>query len=454
VSETVTPVLGLNDPLVGTQFAISDFRANWETLDGSPGVFVCTSETLPDWGSDQAGRLALTTDQGLTLWDGSIWVPVVIEQLTIAGGAYTLPTEDGTSGQVLSTDGGGDGFWRTVGIASISGTGVDTPGGTLTTTNGVVLDDGSGNLGVGSGQTITVGSATDGGNGGFQTCGGDSIGGFIGYSGTGTSFDPYTEASVIASATQTSWSTTTNNAQPTVIQTTAACNTNLEEPTDPGSFQFQIHYGNNGETLDTPLSIEVGLVEVNDNLQVVGSTALSAATGVTVSPGDNSTNLATTAYVNEAVPVDIGMIDTVIVHAYGSSTTDVATLRLAPPPTEMPAPQGTTHAPDIGSAFAGFVSMAPSDTFTLSLASSLIDGLWDTVDLNAGLMTVWDQAGLNALWLSWTAMGITSGSSINPVGLTQLNSLGSDLSLVDDTTVTSAGGGYYNVLISNVVEWD
>jgi hypothetical protein len=98
--------------------------------------------------------------------------------------------------------------------------------------------------------------------------------------------------------------------------------------------------------------------------------------------------------------------------------------------------------------------MAPSDTFTLSLASSLIDGLWDTVDLNAGLMTVWDQAGLNALWLSWTAMGITSGSSINPVGLTQLNSLGSDLSLVDDTTVTSAGGGYYNVLISNVVEWD
>ena len=40
---TTTPVLGLISNVPDDDFTHTDFASNWDTLDGSPGVFICTS---------------------------------------------------------------------------------------------------------------------------------------------------------------------------------------------------------------------------------------------------------------------------------------------------------------------------------------------------------------------------------------------------------------------------
>ena len=64
--------LKLNDPT--DPFLLSDFVSNYEILDASPGVFVCTSSSRPTWGSGQAGRMIFMTDyKQLSYWTGSAW---------------------------------------------------------------------------------------------------------------------------------------------------------------------------------------------------------------------------------------------------------------------------------------------------------------------------------------------------------------------------------------------
>lgn len=55
-------------------FLRTDFTANWNKIDQYPGVFICTSSTLPAWTANQAGQSVYLTDSRRTLhWDGATW---------------------------------------------------------------------------------------------------------------------------------------------------------------------------------------------------------------------------------------------------------------------------------------------------------------------------------------------------------------------------------------------
>lgn len=71
---TTTNRLGLLKHTGSEPFAIEDYQYNWDTLDESPGIFVCTSATRPTWGNGQSGRIILETDSLLLWrWTGTAW---------------------------------------------------------------------------------------------------------------------------------------------------------------------------------------------------------------------------------------------------------------------------------------------------------------------------------------------------------------------------------------------
>jgi hypothetical protein len=71
---TYTSVLGLKVNDASDPFLLSDFAANWGLLDASPGIFICTSTTRPNWATAQAGRFIFMTDTKQTsYWDGAAW---------------------------------------------------------------------------------------------------------------------------------------------------------------------------------------------------------------------------------------------------------------------------------------------------------------------------------------------------------------------------------------------
>ena len=71
---TFSTVLGLKLNDASDPFQLSDFIANWQILDASPGVFICTSTSRPSWSTAQAGRLIFMKDLKQTsYWDGSTW---------------------------------------------------------------------------------------------------------------------------------------------------------------------------------------------------------------------------------------------------------------------------------------------------------------------------------------------------------------------------------------------
>lgn len=71
---TKSPKLGLIVPTTTDQFKTADIAANWNTIDGSPGIFPCTSSTRPTWGSSQVGRYIVETDtHRLLQWTGTAW---------------------------------------------------------------------------------------------------------------------------------------------------------------------------------------------------------------------------------------------------------------------------------------------------------------------------------------------------------------------------------------------
>jgi hypothetical protein len=71
---TYSNYLGLKLNASTDPFQLSDFIANWNILDASPGVFVCTSASRPAWTTSQAGRLIFMTDiKQLSWFDGTNW---------------------------------------------------------------------------------------------------------------------------------------------------------------------------------------------------------------------------------------------------------------------------------------------------------------------------------------------------------------------------------------------
>lgn len=74
---TPSPILGLTLPDLQDRFSTQEVRDNWETIDQSPGVFICTSQTRPGWGQQQAGRKIVETDTHLEwLWTGDSWIRI------------------------------------------------------------------------------------------------------------------------------------------------------------------------------------------------------------------------------------------------------------------------------------------------------------------------------------------------------------------------------------------
>lgn len=97
---TYSTVLGLKLNQLSDPFELSDFVANWDIIDASPGAFICTSVSRPSWGASQAGRLIFMTDlKQLSYWTGTAWADLRDAAPTFAGGTYLSVTcNPGSSG--------------------------------------------------------------------------------------------------------------------------------------------------------------------------------------------------------------------------------------------------------------------------------------------------------------------------------------------------------------------
>jgi hypothetical protein len=90
---TYSTVLGLKLNQLSDPFELSDFTANWDILDASPGTFICTSVSRPSWGTAQAGRMIFMTDlKQLSYWTGTAWADLRDSVPTFAGGTYLSVT--------------------------------------------------------------------------------------------------------------------------------------------------------------------------------------------------------------------------------------------------------------------------------------------------------------------------------------------------------------------------
>ncbi len=73
----LTTRLGLKKPDGSDDFRRVDINDNWDALEASPGVFICTSETRPAWGDDEVDRLIFETDTlRIRSWSGAKFMPV------------------------------------------------------------------------------------------------------------------------------------------------------------------------------------------------------------------------------------------------------------------------------------------------------------------------------------------------------------------------------------------
>lgn len=73
-------------------FVRSDFTHNWSTLDTSPGTFICTRTSRPNWGTGEYGRKILETDTRRELiWTSAGWK----EPTTATGGWYSTYASSG-----------------------------------------------------------------------------------------------------------------------------------------------------------------------------------------------------------------------------------------------------------------------------------------------------------------------------------------------------------------------
>lgn len=97
---TYSTVLGLKLNQLSDPFELSDFVANWDILDASPGTFICTSVSRPSWGTAQAGRMIFMTDlKQLSYWTGTAWADLRDSVPSFAGGTYLdVACNPGSSG--------------------------------------------------------------------------------------------------------------------------------------------------------------------------------------------------------------------------------------------------------------------------------------------------------------------------------------------------------------------
>lgn len=83
--------LKLNDQ--SDPFALADFNANWSLLDASPGTFICTSTSRPNWGAAQTGRMIFMRDlKQHSFWDGTNWNDLRNAVPVFSGGTYLNTT--------------------------------------------------------------------------------------------------------------------------------------------------------------------------------------------------------------------------------------------------------------------------------------------------------------------------------------------------------------------------
>lgn len=87
---TYSTVLGLKLNDQTDPFLLSDFTANYGILDASPGTFICTSTSRPNWGAAQNGRLIFMTDlKQLSYWNNvSGWTDLRDAAPMFAGGYF------------------------------------------------------------------------------------------------------------------------------------------------------------------------------------------------------------------------------------------------------------------------------------------------------------------------------------------------------------------------------
>lgn len=95
---TPSPRLGLLEPSTSDPFSTQDIATNWGILDKYPGIYVCTSQTRPQWGQAQAGMRISETDTGLEWrWDGANFqrtAPQGLLRTTTGGWARGQRTSD------------------------------------------------------------------------------------------------------------------------------------------------------------------------------------------------------------------------------------------------------------------------------------------------------------------------------------------------------------------------
>ena len=66
--------LGLIVPTTVDDFSTADIAQNWETIDESPGTYICTSTTRPTFTASQPGRFIYEKDTDLEwVWTGTEW---------------------------------------------------------------------------------------------------------------------------------------------------------------------------------------------------------------------------------------------------------------------------------------------------------------------------------------------------------------------------------------------
>jgi len=86
---TFSTFLGLKLNDESDPFQLSDFVSNFGILDASPGTFICTSTSRPNWGTAQKGRMIFMTDlKQLSYWTGTAWADLRDSVPVFAGGLF------------------------------------------------------------------------------------------------------------------------------------------------------------------------------------------------------------------------------------------------------------------------------------------------------------------------------------------------------------------------------
>lgn len=156
------------------------------------------------------------------------------------------------------------------------------------------------------------------------------------------------------------------------------------------------------------------------------------------------------SWVQVKAVIDMGHVQAVarnLTQSVNYATNNVAPWQSGQTPLNLVA-----HEPDYMSDWQPLNVVAAADAIEVLVSQVLISGLWDTVDLN-GTIIVWDQTNTNYFKGTWSVTGLNSTSIAAPAAISQVTLRGSDLSL-SGTSIVSAAGGDYNVLINTQASWD